>query len=137
MPLDPELVDEVRTWLSKARSDLRAGRLVLDADPELLEHVVFNAQQAAEKALKAFLTFHEQVFGKTHNLGELGDPCARIDASLGPLLSRAGCLTEYAWKFRYPGEKLAPSTGEAADALRLAGEVFEAIIARLPEEVRP
>jgi len=46
-------------------------------------------------------------------------------------------LKEYAWRFRDPGEPDGPSVAEARDALALAREVYEAILSRLPEEVRP
>ena len=63
--------------------------------------------------------------------------CTRPDPSLEPLLRRASVLTDYAWKFRYPGEPDEPPREEAEEALALAREVYEAILARLPEEVRP
>jgi len=40
------------------------------------------AQQAAEKALKALLTFHQKDFEKTHNLDELGQQCVAVARSL-------------------------------------------------------
>jgi hypothetical protein len=52
-------------------------------------------------------------------------------------LQRGAPLTEYAWKFRYPGDPDEPSRDEAAAALALAREVHDAILALLPPEVRP
>jgi hypothetical protein len=52
-------------------------------------------------------------------------------------VDRAGELTEYAWKFRYPGELEEPPLPEAEAALDLAREIYTAILARLPAEVRP
>ncbi len=46
-------------------------------------------------------------------------------------------LTEFAWRFRYPGEPEDPTPEEAEDALATAREVYEAIATRLPEELRP
>lgn len=46
-------------------------------------------------------------------------------------------LTEYAWRFRYPGEQEHVDPGEAEDARTLAGDVYEAIAARLPPEASP
>ena len=45
--------------------------------------------------------------------------------------------TEYAWKFRYPGEDEEPTREEAERALAVAREAYEAICARLPEDARP
>jgi hypothetical protein len=90
-----------------------------------------------EKALKGFLAWHDVPFRKTHYLMEIGEACIAIDATLKELVGRAVPLTEYAWKFRYPGETAAPARKEVAFALVLATEVYQAIIARLPKEVRP
>ncbi len=46
-------------------------------------------------------------------------------------------LTGYAWRFRYPGEPEEPPVAEAREALALAREVYEAVISRLPQDVRP
>lgn len=56
MPLDPELVAETRAWLWRANRDIEAGAFELTAEPPFAAHVVFHAQQAAEKACKWFLT---------------------------------------------------------------------------------
>lgn len=137
MPLDPARVEDTKAWLVKAAVDLRAAQLDLDASPPLCEDAVFHCQQAAEKSLKAFLAWHDQPFRKTHDLEEIGTLCLEADPSLQSLVDRAVPLTEYAWRFRYPGEPIEPSREEAQEALLLAREVFDAIIVRLPTEVRP
>jgi HEPN domain-containing protein len=136
MPLDPALVAEARAWLTKAAEDLRAGEFELHADPPLAFDIVFHAQQAAEKAMKGFLTWHSRTFRKTHNLIEIGEACAALRPALEPLLRRAAPLTEYAWKFRYPGDPEAPTPEEAEGALSLAREVYEAILGELPRKLR-
>lgn len=68
--------------------------------PPILDDVVFHCQHA-EKTLKGFLAWHDQVFRKTHNLEELGELCLHIDPTLRSLINRIVPLTEYAWKFRY------------------------------------
>ncbi len=52
-------------------------------------------------------------------------------------MDRAAPLTEYAWKFRYPGEREGPSREEAERALAIAREVFEEVLTRLPPDARP
>lgn len=134
---DPKRIADRRAWLAKASFDLRAGEFERGADPPLSADMVFHAHQTTEKALKAFLTWHDSPFRKTHNLVELGNQCVALDAVLEPLLRRAARLTEYAWKFRYPGEPDQPTRQEADEALTLAREVYEATLARLPAEVQP
>ena len=134
---DPELVAEARSWFVKAASDLRAAEALRKADPPLLDEVVFPCQQAAEKALKGFLTWNSSPFRKTHNLEEIGEQCLKLDATLKELIDQAVPLTEYAWKFRYPGQPHGPSPEEAEQALATARQVWEEVVARLPAEVRP
>lgn len=136
MPRDSERIAEVRAWLNKACRDLTACSTLLEGAQPVTDAAVFHAQQAAEKAIKGFLTWHDVQFGKTHNLVEIGRQATAIDPSLEPLLRRAARLTGYAWRFRYPGEPDEPSHEEARAARDLAGEVFAALSALLPEEAR-
>ncbi len=128
---------EAREWLIKAALDRRAAEFEFTADPPLTADIVFHCQQLAEKSMKGFLAWHDEPFRKTHNLVEVGQQCAAIDATLTDLMRGAARLTEYAWRFRYPGEPEEPPVSEAQAALALAREVYEAILSRLPEEVRP
>ena len=122
--------EETRAWLDRARRDLRAARLLTagDANAEAL----FHCQQAVEKALKAFLTFHERTFRKTHDLGDLSPECLAIDDSLQSAVSQAEGLTQYAWRFRYPGMPYEPDSTEAQDGLQRAAAVVLEVERRLP-----
>ena len=135
MAVDPELVDETRAWLKKAANDLRAAEALRAASPPLLDEAVFHCQQAAEKALKGFLTWNGRAFRKTHNLEEVGEQCVSIDPTLGETVDRGVPLSEYAWKFRYPGGPYEPTPEEAIETLAIAREVVEAVLSRLPAEV--
>lgn len=137
MKADPARVAETRAWLRKAALDLRAAEHERTASPPLTGDMVFHAQQLVEKTLKAFLSWHDQPFRKTHSLVELGRQCAALEPDLELLLRKAAPLTEYAWKFRYPGEEEEPDLAEAEAALELARQVFAAILERLPEAARP
>ena len=137
MPHDPARVADTRAWLDRAGTDLRAAAVDLAAAPPILEDVVFHCQQAVEKVMKGLLAWHDEPFGKTHDLGTLGEMCLRLDSTLRSLVDRAAPLTEYAWKFRYPGEHQEPTRDEAEGALAIARDAFEAIRARLPEDARP
>lgn len=137
MPHDPAKVAECRGWLGRAWADLESATILLGAARPRPDAALFHCQQAAEKAWKGFLFWHDVPFRKTHNLRELGEACGALDSSLRPLAERAEDLTPFAWLFRYPGDLEEPPREEAEAALALAGEVYEAVLARLPEEVRP
>jgi HEPN domain-containing protein len=135
--MQPEKVEEIRAWLRKSSSDLRAAAVDLAADPPLIGDALFHCQQAVEKALKAFLTAHDAPFRKTHDLDELATACGRIDPGLAREVDPALELTTFAWAFRYPGEREEPSREEAEETLVLAKQVYEAVVGRLPVEIRP
>ncbi len=136
MPYDPARLTDTRAWLAKAKMDLDAAAFELTAVPPFTADVVFHAQQAAEKSLKGYLAWHDVPFRKTHNLTEIGKQCVELEPALSTLLAQASGLTEYAWKFRYPGEPEEPALAEAEGALATARDVYEAIVARLREEIR-
>lgn len=119
MPPDAHAV-EVDAWLSKARDDLRAAVVDLAAQPPLLADAGFHCQQAVEKAMKALLVFDAEPVGKTHDLRALGDRLTKLRPELEPLVDDAAPLTEYAWRFRYPGEPFEPEETEIRDSLDVA-----------------
>jgi HEPN domain-containing protein len=135
--MQPEKLAEVRSWLKKAAGDLRGADIDLAASPPFIEDMLFHCQQAAEKSMKGFLTAHDRVFRKTHDLDELSSACEAIDPTLKEVLSPARDLTVFAWEFRYPGEAETPSIEEARQFRGVAGEVYQAILVRLPQEVHP
>lgn len=135
MPPEDPRKHETRQWLTKAAEDLGLADLLVQSS-RFPAATVYHCQQAAEKALKAFLAWQDQPFRKTHDLVELGGLCAALDQTLEPYLRRAAPLTDYAWKFRYPGDGDA-SAAEAEEALTLSRAVYEQVISRLPVEVHP
>ncbi len=68
MSPEAERAAEAREWLAKVTLDLRGAQIDLQAEPPLLEDVLFHCQQAIEKALKALLAWHDTPFRKTHSL---------------------------------------------------------------------
>ena len=137
MSPEAERAAEVHDWLTKAALDLRGAQIDLSAQPPLLEDALFHCQQVLEKALKAFLVWHDRSFRKTHSLEELGRVCCQIDSALTDLVDEAVPLTEYAWAFRYPGAPPIPSELEARAALDLAIRLASAIAIRLPAAAVP
>lgn len=136
MQHDPVRLADTQARLIKSRKDMRSAEHGLTASPPLLEDVLFHCQQAVEKVLKGCLTWHDIPFRKTHSLEEIGQQCVTIDPTMRELLDRVVPLTEYAWKFRYPGEVEEPTIQEAKDALQIAKDFCDAILTRLPADVK-
>ena len=127
----------VRNWLIKAQHDLAAARkLATDPDP-YLDVAVYHCQQAAEKAIKGFLVFHDQPFEKTHDLEVLITLALRYDARFSEWLEAAVRLTPYATEFRYPSDLLEPDPDEFEQAMEAASGLYDFVLSLLPPNVRP
>lgn len=93
-------------------------RLLPDAglDDEIIG---FHAQQAVEKALKAWLAHLGIDYPRAHSLGALVDLLVLHGHSLPPDLANADKLTPFATVFRYDDLPIS-SSFDRMDALRLA-----------------
>lgn len=99
----------IKMWFEKSANDLKAANLLAKQNSEdFLGSSVFHAQQAAEKAMKGFLTFHKIRFTKTHNIALLVSLISEVDPQLATELKPAIILTEFAVAYRYPEEKEPP-----------------------------
>ena len=123
-------------WLEKARRDLEAAERLISGENPLLDIGVFHCQQAAEKALKAWLTLREVIFPKTHSLVTLLSMCVETLPHSNQFGSHALELTPFATEFRYPGDVFEPTPDQAANALMLAEEIFNFCEQALKENSR-
>jgi HEPN domain-containing protein len=114
--------DLVSGWLSKAENDLRT--LAAAINVESYDTACFHAQQAAEKALKAFLINAGIEFPFTHNLVKLTKLCSTVDDSFTSLEVVVEPLTPFAVELRYDAE-FWPEKSDALDAERRARTVVE------------
>ncbi len=131
MPHEDLRRQEAAAWLAKAATDLRSGEHALTAAPPLIEDALFHCQQAVEKALKAFLAWHDVPFRRTHSIEELGEQCLQVDATLQSLVDSAILVSPYAWLYRYPSIEPAASLDQASEGLSVARRAYQAIARRL------
>lgn len=124
----------VRQWLAKAEQDMKAGEALLVAEAPLLYPACFHAQQAAEKYLKALLTWHQIEFPKTHAIEQLLDLVKDAEPETASSLRDAILLTPYGVDIRYPGDQPEPDLEEAREAVELARKVRDAILPLLEDE---
>ena len=123
--------DEAAAWLQFAADDLDTARVLLGAMPSRVRQSLFHAQQAAEKSLKAFLIWHEQPFPLTHDLARLLRLCVSIDSGIAVGVEPALDLTQFAARFRYPGEDDVPSIEEAQLWVAAAAGVLDCVTIRV------
>ena len=134
--MDEAKIHEIYQWLQKADHDLLSAERLLRGDPPLLDTAVYHCQQAAEKALKAYLAFKDVPFEKVHDLTVLVEQCREIESTFGQLMDIAETLTPYATAFRYPGDVLEPEPADTEESLELAVRVLDFVLERMPEEVK-
>lgn len=89
----------------------------------LLEDLCFNAQQAAEKALKAVCLAQGKDIPKTHSLIPLMDILESGGIEIPKNVRDADILTQYAVQSRYPSIMEDITKAEYREALKLAANV--------------
>ncbi len=110
-----------RMLLKAAERDLATLRSMTAEAPE--ESFGFHVQQAAEKALKAWIAMRGETYPLSHNIGVLLDLLVDTGADLEPFHGLMG-YTPYAVEFRYQG---VPSGIKAIDR-EGAMELIEALL---------
>ena len=123
-------IDLAKAWLKKAENDLMAAENSIEA--KLYDIASFHAQQCAEKYLKAFLTYHEIEFEKTHAIEDLLLLASQVEDSLAEMIEEGKKLTPYAVEVRYPLLIQEPSEEETKKLLRIAIKIKELVLKKLP-----
>jgi HEPN domain-containing protein len=120
----------VQWWLKASRQNLQIAKMIFDQDDrELFKFVGFHCQQAAEMAMKGYLTFRKIKFDKTHDLENLGRKIYETHPDLEKLLIEAKDLTPYAVEIRYEDSASGPITKSmATEAIQTAVNLQQAII---------
>jgi len=128
-PTDP------REWLNRSRSSLQHARSL--GPGVYLEDLCFDAQQAAEKAIKALFVHRQTRFPYIHNLENLLALLSEEGLSIPDQVWEAKKLTPYAFEARYPAVAREVTEAQHAEALRIAEAVVcwaeSIILGKCPE----
>jgi HEPN domain-containing protein len=129
----------LRSWLTKAASDLRTARILGSAEDAPLDTAIYHCQQVAEKAVKAFLVHCGITPEKTHDIRKLTLQAAGREPRFNELIDKAAALTPYAWEFRYPDDlaETYPTRYEFDQALQQAQAIYDFVLNLLPKEAGP
>jgi HEPN domain-containing protein len=130
MPPDRLPSDDPREWLSRARSNLSLAK---SCPPEaIFEDLCFEAQQSAEKSVKALLLSKGIPFPYIHDLARLLSILEQAGEPIPEPVKKAAELTRYAVITRYPG--LAEPVTESH--YKEAVEIAETVLAWVEEALR-
>ncbi len=108
-------------WLKRADSNIRLAKLG-EGKGVAYEDLCFEAQQAAEKALKALLIYHGDHFPKVHSFAvllERLEKWLRIPKEIQRVLD----LSDYAVQTRYPGDYFPVKKVEYKKAVKISENV--------------
>lgn len=124
---------EADRWLTQAQHDRRAAEI--NRREGFAEIACFLAQQAAEKALKAYLYAQGERAVVGHATHLLVRQCADYDRAFDALRDACRNLDQYYIPTRYPNGLPGGiphdvySDDQAQEALRLAGQVLDLVAA--------
>lgn len=117
-------------WAKYADEDIMTAELLL-RENGTPNQICFHAQQAAEKYLKGFLSFHKKKFEKVHQLSYLLQLCAGINSAFEGLREDIFYLTRFYIETRYPGDFPEFSHQDAKKAYEAALRVKEFVLMKV------
>ena len=126
--------DDPVEWLNRARSNLKRARADARLDGVYLEDLCFDAQQAAEKAIKALLMRRGVKFPYVHDLARLFTLLEESGEEIPEDVRRAEILTPYAVIARYPTLSEPVDQQQYREAIELATAVLRWATERVEEE---
>lgn len=94
------MMREAERWLNQAKSDLEAAKW--NSEGSFYAHACFLSQQAAEKALKAYLYSTGKRKIITHSTYTLARECAQENNVFNSILSMCAELDKHYIPSRYP-----------------------------------
>lgn len=115
---DPGSAEE---WLRFAQGDLALAR-TSSSDEVPIELLLFHAEQAVEKSIKAVLILFDVRAPRTHNIEMLIDTATTV-VEVPAMVREAAKLTPYATAARYPGYSELKTDEDLVDALKLAESI--------------
>ena len=123
MPSERFSPDDPREWLNRARSNLARAQAKITG--VYLEDLCFDAQQAAEKAIKALLIKRGVTFPYVHDLARLVNLLEQAGQEIPEFVQRVEALTRYAVVTRYPGLAEPVTEAHYQEAVAVAKAVLE------------
>lgn len=128
-------LENANRWFRQAEHDLQMAKRFEEESPA---DACYFAEQAGQKALKAYLYRKGSRGEPEHSVRLLAQKCGSHDPSFLTNAQRWKLLDQFYIPTRYPDALADPavpfesySAAQAAEAVRLASEILEAVRARL------
>lgn len=119
-------------WLEFAFNDLKAAQILINNDSPLIQPALVLSQQAAEKALKAYLLYSNKPIIKTHDLLRLVNKCEKLDSDFTQLIESAAELTPHCSTSRYPDSAFCvPDVTTAIMLVKQAEQIYNFVLQKI------
>lgn len=129
--MENSFMQEHKRWLKIVDQDLKSAKGLLKI--EIFSTATYHCQQAAEKALKAYLVFKNHTITKTHDLMRLIELCSKFDKTFEKLYDAAEHLNPFATKFRYPTEFDIPDFEDTKKAIQRTQKIVNFVLKKIAE----
>jgi HEPN domain-containing protein len=127
----------VRAWIEKAENDLLCIENNLAAARVPWDTVVFHAQQAAEKLLKALLVAAGEGVPRTHDLVALLSRALEAGFPLAGSRPEIDLLSRFGAAVRYPDAVYSPTEEDGRDMAAAASRLRGAVLGLLDDGRAP
>lgn len=118
--------ESVQEWFTKGDHDIESAQSLFEKQG-YTDIIAFLIQQAIEKYLEGYLTYHGWKLKKIHNLQELINEATKIDKSFEGLLDACIKISKYYIDTRYPGFPSEYSPEEIKKSLFVAQKIIKKI----------
>ncbi len=116
--------DDIKEWLKRAKSNLLLSKIKRVSNLIYYEDLCYDAQQCAEKSLKALCIFNDIKFPKTHNLSHLIELLEDKGIKIPKIVKKAELISDYSVETRYPGDYEEVDEKEYKRVVKIAEDVF-------------
>ena len=117
-------------WQTRADDDEAIAEIAIRANGPP-NPVCFHSEQLAEKYLKGYIAFNNQLPQKTHKLDVLLSICKGIDTTFSEIDESAKALNEFYTETRYPADMPEFSLDQCKQALEIAKKIKVFVLARI------
>ncbi|OGB85888.1 hypothetical protein A3J41_00655 [candidate division TM6 bacterium RIFCSPHIGHO2_12_FULL_38_8] len=119
-------------WLKFAKIDFEIAQDLLNLKDRYAGAAAYHAQQAAEKALKAYLMYQNEDIPKSHDLVLLVRRCAEFDLEFLLIELMAARLSPFSVQTRYPDDMCSDlSVQEAKKLLKDSEKILNFVIQKI------
>lgn len=131
--MNAELHEILKQWLLKAANDLKNAHIVIQHSDPPTDTIIYHCQQAIEKYLKAYLTYRNIEFPRTHDLERLLQKCIDSETPFQTLSEWILQVNSYGTGLRYPDNFYMPSEEEAQSMLQITEKIIQWVSNVFPE----